>query len=666
MSIARALAFLILLALALTGCGLRDLDLAADEWTPAPGAAQPAPLASREDCAHRNPLRRPLFGDLHIHSGFSMDARALGTTTTPDDAYRFARGETIDIFSGEVGTPQTAQIDRPLDFAAVTDHAEWLSEVRLCTDPTSAVYDTQSCKIFRGDEQSWITRLLGIDRGFLPKLIGLLQLDGKRSVEVCGEDSARCRAELRTVWHDVKDSAERFYDRSSACRFTTFHAWEYSRSPNSTKIHRNVILRNELSPEIPISAFETGHERNLWPKLRDLCNATGTGCEAIAIPHNPNLSNGRMFEVWYREEGEEMQRAEAALRAEIEPIVEMSQIKGDSECRNNMFEVLGGTDELCDYEKVRDLPQLELEDCREGADWGATASRGCISRVDYVRYALLEGVRERNRIGVNPFKFGFIGSTDNHMSTPGQVEEWEQPYKFGMTEERVLTIGDAPRASAYWNPGGLAGVWAEENSRDSIFDAMKRREAFATSGPRIVPRFFGGWDLPKDLCETDNLVETGYTAGVPMGSDLPMRDTDASPTFVMNALRDPGTESQPGGLLQRLQVVKGWVDDEGRFNQEVIDVAGDADNGADVDLDSCTPRGPGTDRLCAVWQDPNFDATRDAVYYARTVENPSCRWSTRMCNEWEGDTLPDGCTDPRLPKTIQERAWTSPIWYTAN
>ncbi len=656
----------LLLIVPLMGCSLTDLQLAADEWAPAPGAAQASGIAPREACAHHDPLRRPLFGDLHIHTGYSMDARALGTTTTPDDAYRFALGEPIDVFSGEPGSPQTARIDRPLDFAAVTDHAEWLSEVRLCTDPASDVYNTRSCKIFRGEESSWITRLLGLNEGFIPKLFGLLQLDGKRSEEVCGEDSARCRTALRTVWQDTKDSAERFYDRSSACRFTTFHAWEYSRSPRMTKIHRNVILRNELSPEIPISSMETGHERNLWPKLRDLCNATGTGCEAIAIPHNPNLSNGRMFEVWYREESEEMQRAEAALRAAFEPIVEMTQIKGDSECRNGMFEVLGGTDELCDHEKARDFSGLELIDCEEGAEWGAQRSKGCISRVDYVRYALLSGIREEKRIGVNPFKFGFIGSTDNHMATPGQVEEWEQPYKFGATGKNVLTIGGATRGPAFWNPGGLAGVWAEENSRDAIFDAMKRREAFATSGPRIVPRFFGGWDLPEDLCQTGNLVETGYAEGVPMGSDLPAHDGPGAPTLVMNALRDPGTQDHPGGLLQRMQVIKGWVDDEGRFHQQVFDVAGDANNGADLDMDSCTPRGPGAEQLCAVWKDPEFDPDRDAVYYARTVENPSCRWTTRMCNAWEGDVLPDACTDPRLPKIIQERAWTSPIWYTAS
>ena len=644
------------------GCGL---DLGSAEWTPPIGPAETAPIAPREPCAHRDPLRKPFFGDLHVHTGFSMDANAQGTETSPDDAYRFARGEEIAVFSGEPGVERTAQLERPLDFTAVTDHAEWLGEVHLCRTPGSEVYDTRSCQIFRGEAVGLLSRLLGRTEGFFPRLLGLIDLDQSRADEVCGDDDAICRRGIASAWAELQASAERFYDRTGDCTFTTFHAWEYSRSSERTKIHRNVILRNELSPEFPISWIDTPHERGLWPKLRDLCNETGTGCEAIAIPHNPNLSNGRMFEVWYREEGEEQQRAEAALRAEIEPLVEMTQIKGDSECRNGMFEVLGDVDELCDYEKIRDMGDPALEDCGEGASNGAQDAKGCTSRVDFVRYALLEGVREAKRIGVNPFRFGFIGSTDTHTSTPGQVSEWEQPFKFGATERRVLTVNGAKRATAFWSPGGLAGIWAEENSRDAIFDGMKRREAFATSGPRIAPRFFAGWDLPADLCARNDFVETGYRDGVPMGRELPApSDASGGPVFAVSSLRDPGTAAQPGGLLQRIQIVKGWVDDEGFFHQKVIDVAGDADNGASVDLDTCTPQGPGAEQLCGVWQDPDYDPSREAVYYARTVENPSCRWTTRLCNAWTDGEKPDGCSHPTIPKTIQERAWTSPVWVT--
>ena len=652
---------------ALQGCDLRSsFSAGATEWAPPPGPATAAAIAPRDPCDHRVDTRQPLYGDLHIHTGLSMDARALETTTSPDDAYRFARGEEIPVYSGAPGVPQSAQIDRPLDFAAVTDHAEWLAEVALCTRPGSDVYDTTNCRIYRGEEQSWLARVFGITQGFLPKLLGLLEW-GDRPEAICGPGHERCRTQLRLVWDEIQDSAERFYDRTSACRFTTFHAWEYSRSPQSTKIHRNVILRNELSPELPISSLETPHESGLRVKLRDLCNETGTGCEAIAIPHNPNLSNGHMFHVWYRELPEEEQRAEARLRAEIEPIVEMTQIKGDSECRNNSYQVVGAEDELCEYEKIRDFPEAGFPDCGEdGFGYGSQSGKGCISRLDYVRSALIEGLREDARIGENPYKFGFVGSTDNHMATPGQVSETEQPFKFGTTERDVLTIApDNNRSTAYWNPGGLAAVWAEENSRDSIFDAFKRREAFATTGPRIAPRFFGGWGYDESICTSDDLAAEGYAGGVPMGGDLAERPADASPTFVVQALRDPGTATQPGGLLQRLQVIKGWVGDDGQFHQQVVDVAGDAQNGASVDLDSCTPQGPGAEQLCGVWQDPEFDASRDAVYYARIVENPSCRWSTHVCNAMDPADRPNGCSDPRVPKTIQERAYTSPIWYTA-
>jgi len=214
------------------------------------------------------------------------------------------------------------------------------------------------------------------------------------------------------------------------------------------------------------------------------------------------------------------------------------------------------------------------------------------------------------------------------------------------------------------NPGGLVGVFAEANSRDALFDAMKRREVFATSGTRIVPRLFGGWDLPADLCERGDLLEQGYAAGVPMGGVLPARRGEAGggPVLVAAAMRDPGTDELPGGLLQRLQIVKGVVDDEGDFHQTVIDVAG-GPNGASVDPRSCEPEGPGADSLCAVWRDPDFDPSRPAVYYARVIENPSCRWSAWQCLALPEGERPPACDHPSAPRSIQERAWTSPVWY---
>jgi len=634
------------------------------EWQPPPAPAAAAAPLGRRPCANRDPLRQPFFGDLHVHTGYSVDAWVQDTFATPDDAYRFATGEPIAVppFSTAGQPLQLARIDRPLDFAAVTDHAEWLAEKALCTTPGSEVFNTQSCRIFRGETTSVFTPLLGLE-GLAARMAGPAGfLD--RSREVCGGGARRCRDALLTVWHDTQAAAERWYDRSSACRFTTFHAWEYSRAPASTKIHRNVILRNEIAPELPFSWIDTPTAPELWRKLRDLCLETGSGCDAIAIPHNPNLSNGQMFAIWYRELPLEEQRAQASLRARMEPLVEMMQVKGESECRNGMYGVAGGPDELCGFEKLRDLPGQPLEDCGEATGSGALDGRGCVSRLDYARYALLEGLREAERIGVNPYPFGFVGSTDSHLATPGAVAEWAYLGKFASTAESRLRVEDRLGPEIWRNPGGLAGLWAEENSRDSLFDAMRRREAFATSGPRMAPRFFGGWDLPADLCEGGQLVEVGYERGVPMGGDLPQPPEGAGPpVFAVSVLRDPGSGGHPGGLLQRLQIVKGWVGDDGLFHQRVYEVAGDPDNGADVDLATCQPRGPGAQHLCGVWRDPEFEPTRRAVYYARAIENPSCRWSTLQCLGLPAARRPEGCRDPRVPRSIQERAWTSPIWF---
>ena len=660
-----------LLALLLTACAACRPDPGKEEWTPPPAAARAAELASREPCSERDPLRRPFYGDLHVHTHFSMDAWVGGTRLTPDDAYRFASGRRVALapFDDEGGISTLAEIDRPLDFAAVTDHAEWLGEVELCTTPSSPVFETRACRIYRGEADSFLARLVGI-KGFRANLAGLVGLRG-RNREVCGEGSKRCRVALATAWSQIQGAAERWYDRTSACSFTTFHAWEYSRSPASTKVHRNVILRNELSPELPFSWIDSPTEHDLWRKLREFCNETESDCEAITIPHNPNLSNGQLFAIWYRDLPLEEQRRQARLRAEIEPLVEMMQIKGESECRNGLYGVVGGPDELCNFEKIRDLPGAALEDCGEGTGSGAQAGKGCVSRLDYARYVLIEGLREGERIDVNPYKIGFIGSTDTHSGTPGDTEESGKPSSIRSEGPDLLRIEGQRRARVFQNPGGLAGLWAEENTRDALFDAMKRREAFATSGVRIAPRFFAGFDLPEDLCQrpAQERVSVGYARGVPMGGELSTRAGEEgapqgrrAPVFAAWAHRDLGRAEAGEGLLQRIQIVKGWVGDDGSFQQAVFDVAGNPENGAGVDPQTCEPVRAGADQLCAVWRDPDFDPGRAAVYYARVVENPICRWSTRRCLALPEAERPDGCSEPSVPRTIQERAWTSPIW----
>jgi hypothetical protein len=483
---------------------------------------------------------------------------------------------------------------------------------------------------------------------------------------LCGVDGRLCIDSMRSVWEEIQEAAERHYDRSAECRFTTFPGYEYTATPALSKVHHNVIFRNAVVPETPVAWVDEPDVYAMWEELRARCLEAGTGCDVITIPHNPNLSNGRMFTPSGRDLPLEVQRERALLRAEIEPLVEISQIKGDSECRNGMYRVVGASDEFCDFEDWR---PADAEDCEEGTGSGALGAQGCVSRVDYVRYALLEGLREQRRLDINPYKLGIIASTDAHMANPGDVAEYSYQGWMGKPDdhprERLRKVGGPAAAisNVAASPGGLAGVWAEENSRDSLFDAMKRRETFGTSGPRMTARFFGGWDYPEDLCDRPDLVKEGYAGGVPMGGDLPNAPPEAgAPVFVVSALRDPGIPEHPGGLLQRAQIIKGWLDDRDRFHQAVYDVAG-GPNGAGVDLDTCRPRGPGADSLCAVWRDPDFDPERRAVYYLRVLENPSCRWSRRQCLALPEGGRPPVCTDPSVPSTIQERLWTAPIWY---
>ena len=619
----------------------------------------------REPCAARFPLRKAFFGELHVHTQLSMDAFGWDVRGTPDDAYRFARGEVISLapLDAQGRGMRSAQLERPLDFAAITDHAAFLGEVSLCTRSDSPVYDSPRCRVARGEV------IEGLPSGLSALLNGPIGDVWKVGHEpgLCGEGGVRCREETSSVWAEIQAAAERWDDRSSRCEFTAFHAYEYTATPDLSKVHRNVIFRNANVPALPISWLDEPTITGLWRALRAQCLEAGIGCDVLTIPHNSNLSNGRVFTVGYRNESMDEQRAQARLQSELEPLVEIMQIKGDSECRNGMVGVVGGADELCDFEKIWSLTD-PLEDCGEGTGKGALARRGCVSRRDFVRYALVEGLREEGRIGVNPYKLGIIASTDAHNTNPGDAEEYSYSGWGGTLDdsfEARLEGSFAGFSNSLVSPGGVVGVWAEENSRDSLFDAMQRRETFGTSGPRMTSRFFGGWSFPENLCESADLVERGYAEGVSMGGDLPEPPAGAAaPTFAVAALRDPGTPEHPGGLLQRAQVIKGWSDEEGQFHQAVYDVAGEKDNGAGVDLDTCTPTGPGASSLCAVWTDPDFDPDQRAVYYARVVENPSCRWNQHQCVAAPAAARPARCDDPDLLKVIQERLWTSPIWYT--
>jgi hypothetical protein len=613
-------------------------------------------VETREPCADRDPLRRAFFGDLHVHTTFSFDAHVFDVRTTPDDAYRFARGEPVQLpplDANGKGT-RSLRLERPLDFVALTDHSEFLGEVEICTTPGSPQFDSKSCENYRNGERYDVVRGYGI-RLALPS--------PQRDYNLCGEDYAACTGPNAAgrVWNRVKESAQGAYDRSARCSFTSFIAYEYTAATGASTLHRNVIFKNDHVP-FPTTYFEQPTPRGLWQELDTTCRRAGNGCDVIAIPHNPNESNGRMFRVEYPgAEGLAGEKAQAELRSSLEPLVEIYQHKGDSECRNGMSAMPGGPDEQCEFEKHTRTPN---EDCGDGIGSLGSSNKGCYSRLDFVRGALLAGLGEEDRLGVNPYRLGIVASTDTHNGTPGAVEESAFIGHRGIDDDtpaKQLGTGELADGGISYGAGGITGIWAEENSRPSLFEAMKRREVFGTSGPRIAVRFFGGWGLSREMCSDPQMIAKGYESGVPMGGLLAPRPPGAgAPVFVVSALRDAGTAARPGSLLQRVQIVKGWIEG-GVAHQEVFDIAGGA-NDAAVDTSSCVQSGPGASELCATWVDPTFAEGQRAFYYARVLENPSCRWSTFVCNGLADGAKPASCNDLAAPKTIQERAWTSPIW----
>ena len=628
-------------------------------------AAQSYAQQASVPCADVQPERRALWGDLHVHTSLSSDAWNFGVQVMPSDAYRYAFGSTVNL-PGGVGEPEReVRLERPLDFAAVTDHAEFLGEQAICNDPQSPGYASGFCEVMRSGE------------GRAPALVmRIMSPFSSRDVDTCEADGERCGQRAERVWESTIAAAEAHQDHSSHCERTTFVAYEYSSFRMGSNLHRNVIFRNATVPQRPISYLEAHREWDLWRLLETHCNDSDTGCESLAIPHNSNISNGRMFAVDYPGASsidEQVQRA--ALRARLEPVVEIMQHKGDSECRNGLAGVLGGEDELCNFEKFEDFAftstvgeNEEVGSCYAGplADWVPHLGPDCLTRNSYVRYALIEGLKEEQRLGVNPFKVGLSASTDTHNGIPGAVNERNFPGHLGEADSSALQRVQFDRAipgNASNGPGGIIGVWAESNSRDSIFDALKRREVFGTSGPRIQPRFFGGWDIHADTCESPQRIALAYETGVAMGQDLPPKQA-SEPVFLVAAAADPGTDALPGVPLQRLQVVKGWADAQGNHHQRVFDVAGNPNNGASVDPADCRPKGEGFAQLCTVWRDPEFDAGTSAVYYLRAVENPSCRYTAHQCLQLPEDERPADCDSPFMDPVIQERAWSSPIWYT--
>ena len=586
--------------------------------------AVPAVVAAQES----DPLaREALFGDLHIHTMFSFDAFMGSVRTTPDDAYRYAKGEAIDHPDGSkirVNGP-------PLDFLTVSDHAEFLGVFAALIDPNSPTYGHPAT-----DE------ILG-QGGFVQAAAIVRQLasegDSIASDEVVG-----------SAWGREIEAANRHNEPG---KFTALIGYEYTPSVGSRHLHRNVIFRGSKVPMLPFSSLDSGDPEDLWTWLDALREE---GIEAMAIPHNMNQSDGLAFpeRTW---KDQPIDAAFAEKRMRNEPVAEISQKKGTSEVHPS----LSPNDEWADFQIV----QYYLNR-RENKDPISIFKGG------YYRDALKTGLEMEESVGSNPYQLGIIASSDSHVSAAPYEESSLFSGRSNTPESRGSSHGDrdagwegfvTPRQATH-GTGGLAAVWAEENTRASIYDAMRRRETFGTSGPRIRVRFFGGFGLDRVLAQSDDLIATSYAEGVPMGGVLPP-DGRGAPSFLLWAMRDPRTT-----WLERAQVIKGWVED-GNAQEKIYDIAcsdgANPDpqthrcpyNGAQVDLSDCSiSTGKGDVELQAIWKDPDFDPAQRAFYYVRVLENPTCRWST-----W--DALRLGIEpNPDLQKTQQQRAWGSPIWYS--
>jgi len=583
-----------------------------------------------------NPLRNAYFGDLHLHTRNSFDAYIFNVRATPEDAYTYAKGGTIKHAMGY----DLHMNSGPLDFLAITDHAEYLGVLPAIDTPG----DPYSKVPFASELFSADTTKVGAAFTRFADTVG----SGKRMPEF---------ADLRTVrtaWEETIAAAQR---NNEPGKFTSLVAYEFTSAPDGRNLHRNVIFRDDAVPAMPYSSLESQNPEDLWRWLDD---QRGQGIEALAIPHNSNGSDGTMFErtMW---NGKPIDRAYAEQRARNEPLVEISQTKGDSETHP----LLSPNDEFAGFEVM---------------DWYIGRQQK-VTKFDggYVRKALRDGLVIEDELGVNPYKMGIIAASDSH-NAAGSFEEDNYFSKVGVQDGSPVRRGSAPpegktwadyempdRVARYstWGASGLTGVWAEENTREAIYAALRRKETFGTTGPRIRVRMFAGYGLESVRLTDEAGLKKAYAEGVPMGGDLAVRE-GASPDFLVAAMRD--THSAP---LQRLQIVKGWTDGKGQSFEKVYDIAcsdGGAvdpasqrcpDNGASVDLATCAfSQDKGDGEIQAHWKDPEFDPGQNAFYYARVLENPTCRWST-----WDAIRL--GIEpNPKLEKTLQERAYTSPIWMT--
>lgn len=574
--------------------------------------------------------KEAFFGETHLHTKYSLDAFIGGNRMTPSQALKFAQGEEILLES----TGKTMQLKRPLDFAAVTDHAEYIGEMYSVLSPNSKAYNNEQAKSLREVD--------GLVEGL--KLFVELVVKNNRSSTPQHLEFYEGAMSTMSAWEIMNEQTEMNYIPG---KFTTLHAFEWSGAPNGGNLHRNIIFRDTIVPDLPVSYIEANRETELWKWLDEI---THNGSTALAIPHNSNASKGMMFDD-NMPNGDPITKEYAEMRQKYERTIEIMQIKGASEVHPRFWP----NDEFANFENAQSLENYSGRSFEEK---------------NFVRYALKKGLKYQDELGANPYKLGFNGGTDNHNGLMSNVEEdnyssGSHGYVDATAEDRVKNTVDGWAKAYDINPGSITGVWANRNTREDIWDGLYNRETFATSGPRIKVRLFAGYDYQDNYDNYNALVKDGYTKGVPMGSDLEIIADKKNPKFLVWALKDPMNAN-----LDRIQIIKGWYENgelkEKTYNVAVSDNRLQPDGtviptDAIVDLKTgAFDTSKGNTELMTTWTDPDFNDNQNAFYYARVLQLPTARWTL-----W--DEIKEGVKYPdHVAKIIQERAWSSPIWYTAN
>jgi hypothetical protein len=596
----------------------------------------------------RNFPTEVFWGETHLHTGMSMDAGAFGARLTPADAYRFAKGETVVSSTG-----QRVKLSRPLDFLVVADHSDNMGffprlragEPSMLADPTGRRWYDDIQKGGQDAVAVAVEIIQAITGNSFPE--ALASLPGTEA--------------YAAAWKETIDAAEDAYEPNS---FTSFIGYEWTSTDKGFNLHRVVVYRDDatkasaMEPYTTLSPFGSPDPRDLWKWMAEYEDKTGG--RLLAIAHNGNMSNGHMFPESRTYFNARVNKEYAETRARWEPLYEATQIKGDGEAHP----FLSPDDEFADYETWDqgnlDLTVLKTDD---------------MLPYEYARSGLQIGLQLGEKLGVNPYKFGLVGATDSHtgLSTAEEENFFGKHSGAEPNAQRVhhpmarVETPDGVRESTGWSmvASGYQGVWATENTREALFDAMMRKETYATTGPRMLVRFFGGWNFTDADAKSRLPANAGYLKGVPMGGDLPATSDGKAPSFLVAALRDPFS-----GNLDRIQIVKGWLDDRGRRQEKVYDVVWSGDREPDangklpavgntVDVASATwTNDIGSPELLAAWTDPDFNPDVPAVYYARVIEIPTPRWTAYEAMRF-GIEMPD-----EIPMITQERAYTSPIWYT--